>query len=191
MDIDNSHIGTKVYETKVPSQVSWTQEYPKTSFEIIQSFELSKTAKIIDVGGGDSKLLDCLLDAGYEDITVLDISKKALVKAQQRLGNKASKVNWVVSDITIFKPDRTFDIWHDRAAFHFLTEAEQISQYVAIASSCVKDYLSVGTFSKQGPAKCSGLNVSKYSEEELMSVFSSAFHLLDSKTEDHTTPFDR
>tara|TARA_B100000683_G_scaffold138658_1_gene135139 strand:- start:801 stop:1412 length:612 start_codon:yes stop_codon:yes gene_type:complete len=190
MDIDRVAHWEKVYETKVPSQVSWTQEYPKTSFEIIQSFELPKTAKIIDVGGGDSKLVDCLLDAGYEDITVLDISKKALVKAQQRLGDKASKVNWVVSDITIFKPDRTFDIWHDRAAFHFLTEAEQISQYVAIASSCVKDYLSVGTFSKQGPAKCSGLNVSQYSEEELMSVFSSAFHLLDSKTEDHTTPFD-
>ena len=190
MDIDRTAHWEKVYETKAPNQVSWTQEYPKTSFEIIQSFELPKTAKIIDVGGGDSKLVDCLLDAGYEDITVLDISKKALAKAQQRLGDKASKVNWVVSDITTFKPDRTFDIWHDRAAFHFLTEAEQISQYVAIASSCVKDYLSVGTFSKQGPAKCSGLNVSQYSEEELMSVFSSAFHLLDSKTEDHTTPFD-
>ena len=132
-------------------------------------------------GGGDSKLVDCLLDAGYEDITVLDISEKALHRAQQRLGDKASKVNWVVSDITIFKPDRSFDIWHDRAAFHFLTEVEDISQYAALASSFVNGYLSVGTFSKQGPFKCSGLNISQYSKEELISVFSSGFHLLDSK----------
>ena len=180
----------KVYETKSPSQVSWSQEYPKMSFEIIQSFELSKTARIIDVGAGDSKLVDCLLDAGYEDLTVLDISEKALLRAQNRLGDKASKVNWVVSDITTFKPEKPFDVWHDRAAFHFLTEAEHISQYVALASSCVKGYLSVGTFSKQGPHKCSGLNISQYSEEELMLVFSSGFHLLNSIIEDHMTPFD-
>ena len=190
MDLDRTTHWDNVYETKAPNQVSWTQEYPKTSFEIIQSFDLSKTARILDVGGGDSKLVDCLLDAGYEDITVLDISEKALLRAQKRLGDKASKVNWVVSDITTFKPNRSFDVWHDRAAFHFLTEAEQISQYVAIASSCVKGYLSVGTFSKQGPFKCSGLNISQYSEEELVSVFSSGFHLLDSKIEDHKTPFD-
>ena len=190
MDLDRIAHWEKVYETKAPNQVSWTQEYPKTSFDIIQSFELPKTSRIIDIGGGDSKLVDCLLNAGYEDITVLDISEKALHRAQQRLGDKASKVNWVVSDITTFKPDRTFDVWHDRASFHFLTEADQISQYVALAISCVKGYLSVATFSKQGPFKCSGLNISQYSEEELMSVFSSGFHLLDSKIEDHKTPFD-
>ena len=96
----------------------------------------------------------------------------------------------MVSDITTFKPDRPFDVWHARAAFHFLTEADHISQYVALASSYVKGWLSVGTFSKQGPVKCRGLNISQYSEEELVSVFSSGFHLLDSKIEDHTTPFD-
>ena len=131
-----------------------------------------------------------MLDAGYEDVTILDVSGKALLMAQKRIGDKASKVNWVVSDITTFKPDRFFDVWHDRAAFHFLTEADQINQYVALASSCVKGYLSVGTFSKQGPVKCSGLNISQYSLEELMSAFSSGFYLLDSKTEDHMTPFD-
>lgn len=190
MGLDRAAHWEKVYETKSPSQFSWTQEYPKMSFEIIQSFELSKTARIIDVGAGDSKLVDCLLDAGYEDLTVLDISEKALLRAQNRLGDKASKVNWVVSDITKFKPERSFDVWHDRAAFHFLTEAEQISQYVALACSCVKGYLSVGTFSKQGPLKCSGLNISQYSEEELMLVFSSGFRLLNSIIEDHMTPFD-
>ena len=120
MDLDKIAHWEKVYETKAPNQVSWTQEYPTTSFEIIQSFELPKTARIIDVGGGDSKLVDCLLDAGYEDITVLDISEKALLRAQQRLGYKAYKVNWVVSDITTFKPDRSFDVWHDRALFKIL-----------------------------------------------------------------------
>lgn len=189
MDFDRAAYWEKVYETKSPSQVSWTQEYPKMSFEIIQSFELSKTARIIDVGAGDSKLVDCLLDAGYEDVTVLDISEKALLRVQNRLGDKASKVNWVVSDITTFKPERPFDIWHDRAAFHFLTEEDEISQYLALASSCVKGYLSIGTFSKLGPVKCSGLNILQYSKEELISAFSSGFNFLDSKTEDHTTPF--
>jgi len=190
MDLDKATHWEKVYETKSPNQVSWTQEYPKTSFEIIQSFKLPKTSRIIDVGAGDSKLVDCLLDDGYEDITVLDISEKALLRSQKRLGYNGSKVNWVVSDITTYKPDRAFDVWHDRAAFHFLTEAEQISQYLALANNCVKGYLSVGTFSKQGPIKCSGLNILQYSEEELLSLFSSGFHLIDSKTEDHITPFD-
>ena len=190
MYLDRTAHWENVYETKAPNKVSWSQEYPKISFEIVQSFELPKTAKIIDVGGGDSKLVDCLLDNGYEDITVLDISEKALIRAQNRLQDKASKVNWIVSDITKFKPDTSFDIWHDRAAFHFLTEADEISQYVALASSCVKGYLSVGTFSKQGPVKCSGLNILQYSKEELMSAFSSGFNYLDSKFEDHTTPFD-
>ena len=190
MDLDRTTHWDNVYQTKAPKQVSWTQEYPKTSIEIIQSFELNKTARIIDVGGGDSKLVDCLLDAGYEDVTVLDISEKALIRAQKRLGDMASEVNWVISDILTFKPDKTFDFWHDRAAFHFLTETKQISQYVAIATNCVKGYLSVGTFSKQGPVKCSGLKISQYSKTELMSVFGSGFHLVDSKTEDHLTPFD-
>jgi len=190
MNLDRTAHWDNVYETKASNQVSWTQDYPKTSFEIIQSFDLCKTARIIDVGGGDSKLVDCLLDDGYKDITVLDISEKALLRSQKRLGDKASKVNWVVSDMITFIPDRPFDIWHDRAAFHFLTEVEQIRQYVALASNYVKGYMSVGTFSKQGPIKCSGLNILQYSEEELVSLFSSEFHLLDSKTEDHMTPFN-
>lgn len=190
MDIDRTKHWEKVYETKAPNQVSWTQEYPKTSFEIIQSFDLPKSARIIDIGGGDSKLIDCLLDAGYKHITVLDISEKALLRAQYRLGDKASRVNWIVSDITKFKPDTSFDIWHDRAAFHFLTDTDEISQYVALATSCVKGYLSIGTFSKQGPVKCSGLNISQYSKEELISTFNYGFNFLDSKYEDHTTPFD-
>ena len=189
MDLERTAHWDKIYQTKAPNEVSWTQEYPKISLDIIQSFDLSKTARIIDVGGGDSNLVDYLLDAGYQDITVLDISDKALDRSKNRLGDKASKVNWVVSDITTFEPDRSFDFWHDRAAFHFLTEVEQISQYVDIVSSCVSGYLSVGTFSKEGPVKCSGLPISQYNEDKLMSVFSSRFNFCDSIREDHITPF--
>ena len=121
-----------VYETKNPSEVSWTQENPKTSLDLIHSFGLPKTAKIIDVGGGDSRLVDFLLEEGFENISVLDISAKALEKAKTRLGAKADKVNWIVSDITEFKPTTTYDLWHDRAAFHFLTSEEDISKYLNI-----------------------------------------------------------
>ncbi|MBB2950720.1 class I SAM-dependent methyltransferase [Sphingobacterium sp. JUb56] len=125
MDLDNikRHWET-VYETKNSSQVSWTQEVPKTSLDFISSFGLGKQANIIDIGGGDSKLVDHLLDQGYERISVLDISAKALEKTKKRLGIRAEKVNWIVSDITEFEPDNNYEIWHDRATFHFLTTTE-------------------------------------------------------------------
>ena len=110
----------KVYATKQPHEVSWTQELPKTSLDFVHSFNLPKTASIIDIGGGDSKLVDYLLDEGFENISVLDISATAIEKAKQRLGAKAAKVNWIVSDVTEFHPSSTYDCWHDRATFHFL-----------------------------------------------------------------------
>ena len=122
----------KVYQTKSPNKVSWTQETPTTSLKLIQSFQLKTSAKIIDVGGGDSNLVDHLLERGFENITVLDISEKALEKAQKRLGSRAKQVNWVACDITNFKPEHSFDLWHDRAAFHFLTSKEQIKNTVAL-----------------------------------------------------------
>ncbi|MDT0294982.1 class I SAM-dependent methyltransferase [Mesonia ostreae] len=179
-----------VYETKNPNQVSWTQEVPKTSFDLIHSFKVSKKAKIIDVGGGDSNLVDHLLEEGYENISVLDISAKALEKAKARLGAKAEKVTWVVSDVVDFKPETTYDIWHDRAAFHFLTTQEQIAQYVENTSKNVTGYLAIGTFSKNGPLKCSGLEIKQYSEEELKDKFKNNFTPLNCFTEDHLTPFD-
>src|SRR5690606_661692 len=109
-----------VYENKNPDQVSWTQERPDISLRLIQDCELPKSAKIIDIGGGDSKLVDFLLEEGYENITVLDISTKALDRAKKRLGKKADNVHWIVSDITSFEPKVSYDLWHDRAAFHFL-----------------------------------------------------------------------
>lgn len=179
-----------VYETKNPDQVSWTQQTPKMSLEFIRSFNLNKKAKIIDVGGGDSKLVDYLLEDGFENITVLDISSKAIEKAKQRLGEKAKKVSWIVSDITEFKPETTYDVWHDRAAFHFLTSNEQIEKYIEIARHFVTGYLTIGTFSEFGPTKCSGLDIKQYSETQLIAVFKNSFQKIGCMQEDHVTPFD-
>lgn len=178
-----------VYKTKDPNQVSWTQEIPKTSLDFVHSFGLPKTAKIIDIGGGDSKLVDHLLNEGFENITVLDISAQALDKAKKRLGSKAAKINWVVSDITEYKPDTTFDVWHDRATFHFLTTPVQIEKYLDTARKAVSGFLTIGTFSDNGPEKCSGLPIKQYNEEKLTAELHNGFDKLRCITEDHTTPF--
>ena len=190
MDTIRKNHWDTIYETKNPGQVSWTQDIPKTSLDFIHSFGLTKTAKIIDIGGGDSKLVDYLLDEGFENITVLDISAKALDKAKQRLGAKAQKINWVVSDITEFKSDTTFDIWHDRATFHFLTTSEQVEKYMDTARNYVSGFLTIGTFSDNGPTKCSGLDIKQYAEETLTKELQNGFDKLRCVTEDHTTPFD-
>ena len=179
-----------VYETKNPDQVSWTQEVPQTSLDFISSFGLTKDAKIIDIGGGDSKLVDYLLDNGFENITVLDISAKALDKAKNRLGDKAKKVNWVVSDITEFEPKTAYDIWHDRATFHFLTTTEQVAKYMDTARKSVNGYLTIGTFSENGPTKCSGLEIKQYNEETLTTELKNGFDKIRCVTEDHLTPFN-
>lgn len=180
----------KVYETKQPHEVSWTQELPKTSLDFVHSFNLPKTASIIDVGGGDSKLVDYLLDEGFENISVLDISEKAIEKAKQRLGSKAINVNWIVSDVTEFHPTTTFDCWHDRATFHFLTTPDEINIYLATARESVKGFMAIGTFSDNGPEKCSGLHIHQYTEEELQQQLTNGFEKIKCITEDHITPFD-
>ncbi|PTT72007.1 MULTISPECIES: class I SAM-dependent methyltransferase [unclassified Chryseobacterium] len=178
-----------VYETKTPEEVSWTQQKPQTSLELIRSLGSDKSVKIIDIGSGDSNLADFLLEEGYENITVLDISEKALERAKRRLGKDAEKIQWIVADITDFTPEETYDIWHDRAAFHFLTHSEDISKYVRIAEKAVSKNLIVGTFSKNGPKKCSGLEISQYDEESMNSIFENSFEKTDCITEDHITPF--
>jgi len=179
-----------VYETKNSDQVSWTQEIPQTSLDFISSFGVTKDAKIIDIGGGDSKLVDYLLDKGFENLTVLDISEKALEKAKNRLGDKAEKIKWIVSDITEFEPNTTFDIWHDRATFHFLTTTEQVSKYMEIARKSVYGFMTIGTFSENGPTKCSGLEIKQYTEQTLADELKNGFDKIRCVTEDHTTPFN-
>jgi ubiquinone/menaquinone biosynthesis C-methylase UbiE len=179
-----------VYQTKEPSQVSWTQEVPKTSLEFIHSFNLPRSARIIDVGGGDSQLVDHLLAEGFTDITVLDISAKAIEKAKNRLGNSSQKVKWVVSDVTEFTPGTDFDLWHDRATFHFLTAKEQATKYVDVVRRSVVGYLVISTFSQSGPKKCSGLEIKQYGEETLTDEFKNDFDKIRCLTEDHITPFN-
>jgi hypothetical protein len=179
-----------VYETKNPDQVSWTQKVPKIALEFIHSFGLSKQAKIIDIGGGDSKFVDFLIEAGFQNISVLDISSAAIEKAKKRLGNKADKVNWIVSDITAFEPSETYDVWHDRATFHFLTTKPEIEKYLETARKSVMGYLIMGTFSEIGPKKCSGLEIKQYSESTLTAQFNGGFEKLNCVIEDHITPFE-
>ncbi|MCI4442387.1 MAG: class I SAM-dependent methyltransferase [Lentimicrobium sp.] len=190
MEINRKNHWDAVYETKQPNEVSWTQENPKTSLDFIQETRLGKSAKIIDIGGGDSKLVDFLLEEGYENITVLDIAEKALERAKKRLGKNAEKVNWIVSDITEFKPETTYNIWHDRATFHFLTTPEQIKTYAEITKKWVTDFLIIGAFSENGPKKCSGLDIKQYSEMEMENQFSNSFKKLKCISEDHITPFE-
>ncbi len=190
MEIQRKNHWETVYETKQANEVSWTQEKPKTSLDFIRKTNLGKSAKIIDIGGGDSKLVDFLLEEGYTDITVLDISANALERAQKRLGKNAEKVHWIVSDITEFKPEVSYDIWHDRATFHFLTTTDQIKTYVDITEKWVSNFLIIGTFSENGPKKCSGLDIKQYSEMELESQFSNRFKKRECITEDHLTPFE-
>lgn len=180
----------KVYATKQPHEVSWTQEIPKTSLDFIHSFNLSKTSSIIDIGGGDSKLVDYLLDEGFQNISVLDISEKAIERAKQRLGDKSAKVHWIVSDITEFHPTTTYDCWHDRATFHFLTNSDDINIYLSIARKAVTEFLAIGTFSDKGPQKCSMLDVHQYTEDVLQQQLQNGFKKLKCITEDHKTPFN-
>ena len=180
-----------VYATKAEYEVSWFQPYPKTSMAFVELFHLPLDAHIIDVGGGDSHFVDALLDKGYRNLYVLDISATAINKARKRLGNRAAQVQWIVSDVTEFEPPVAFDLWHDRAAFHFLTTEEKIYQYTAVAERAIKPtgYLILGTFSENGPTKCSGLEVKQYTEASMSARFQLSFNRIKCVTEDHLTPF--
>lgn len=181
-----------IYSTKAEQEVSWFQEYPKTSMMFLELFDLPLHANIIDIGGGDSHFVDALLEKGYRNIWVLDISAQAIERAKKRLGNKAKQVNWIVSDVTAFEPPVQFDFWHDRAAFHFLTSDEAIYKYVAIAEDCIRPegYLILGTFSENGPKKCSGLEIKQYNEASMSARFEIAFNRIKCIYEDHITPFN-
>lgn len=193
MNVSEQQHWDKVYSTKAEDEVSWFQPYPKTSMEFVELFKLPLTANIIDIGGGDSHFVDALIDKGYHNIWVLDISAKAIERAKQRLGARATKVHWIVSDITEFEPPVQFDFWHDRAAFHFLTTEDKIYKYVSIAEDAIKKdgYLILGTFSENGPKKCSGLEIKQYSEASMSARFEIAFNRIKCIQEDHFTPYNK
>tara|TARA_A100000164_G_C21777011_1_gene709089 strand:+ start:272 stop:886 length:615 start_codon:yes stop_codon:yes gene_type:complete len=179
-----------IYETKSPSEVSWTEDYPTYSIEFIESLNLDKSLPIIDIGAGDSRVVDSLIELGFNDITVLDISENALNRAKQRLGKISSKIDWISSDILNFRPKKTYNLWHDRACFHFLTKKEDIDYYKNIVRQNVTNHLLICTFSDTGPLKCSGLQVTRYSCEKIKKNFEDSFKLTNCKLKIHKTPFN-
>ncbi|UBM58446.1 class I SAM-dependent methyltransferase [Marinilongibacter aquaticus] len=181
-----------VYANKALEEVSWYQRVPETSLSFFARFEVPLEAKIIDVGGGDSYLVDFLLEAGYCDITVLDVSGKAIARAKERLGKKAEMVKWIVADAADFDPPEKYDFWHDRAAFHFLNDSSELVGYVQSAEKGLRKggLLAIGTFSEKGPAKCSGISIRQYSADSLKAQFELGFNSLECFSVDHKTPFD-
>jgi ubiquinone/menaquinone biosynthesis C-methylase UbiE len=181
-----------IYETKDATQVSWFQQHPELSLRFIEETRVDKAGQIIDVGGGASTLVDDLLANEYENVTVLDISLAALQVARQRLGSFASRVTWLEADVTQVKlPYRFYDVWHDRAVFHFLTREEDRARYVKAVQHSVKTggHVIVATFGLEGPLRCSGLEVVRYSPDSLHDEFGNDFELVDTTNELHQTPF--
>ncbi len=181
-----------VYETKHSTEVSWFQEHPKLSLQFIERTGIDKTGSIIDVGGGASTLVDDLLDRGYQNITVLDISRAALQVAQERLGLRARAVNWLEADITQVQLAHNFyEIWHDRAVFHFLTRADDRKRYIEAVLRSVKTggHVIVATFALDGPSRCSNLEVVRYDQDSLHDEFGDRFDLVHSTSKSHQTPF--
>ncbi|OJW84171.1 MAG: SAM-dependent methyltransferase [Bacteroidetes bacterium 46-16] len=192
MKFDRKAHWDKIYSTKLLNEVSWYEPTPRTSLSFLRQFQLPFDARIIDVGGGDSLFVDHVLGLGYTDITVLDISASAINRAKLRLGDKAANVKWIVADAASFKPTEQYDFWHDRAAFHFLTEEPDITNYInAIKKGLKPDgVLVVGTFSEQGPKKCSGIDIKQYSELTLSKRLQKHFNKIKCITVDHITPFN-
>ena len=181
-----------VYQTKSDQQVSWYRDHLDNSLRMILNTKVGKDAAIIDVGGGSSTLADDLLDNGFADISVLDISASAMKKSQARLGSQAKQIEWLEADITnVSLPKNYYDIWHDRAVFHFLTDAEDRQKYVKLVMNSLKigGHIIVASFGENGPLKCSGLDVVRYSPETMHNEFGNEFKLIKSLNETHQTPF--
>lgn len=181
-----------IYNQKQSKDMSWYQEVPVTSLNFVKELNLPRTAKIFDNGGGDSHFVDYMLQMEYEDITVLDISETALQKTKERLGEKADKVKWIIADEARCNPGEQYDLWHDRAAFHFLTEENEIQNYIQTVGKCIKPegYLVIGTFSEEGPKKCSGIEITQYSEKSIVEKFEKYFKAVKCINVDHVTPFN-
>lgn len=180
----------KIYYSRTPDEMSWTQGYPDISMKLLKLSGVTKTAKIIDIGGGNGTFVSHLLKKGFQNLTVVDISKEAIEKTKTLMGPLADKIEWIVSDILDFVPTKSYDYWHDRATFHFLTEQNEIDRYIEIVNKAISlsGFLSIGTFSTAGPTKCSGLEIKQYSEKTLTATLNDNFEKVKCLTEDHLTP---
>ncbi len=179
-----------VYASKGEDEVSWFQENPRRSLELIAQIGINKAAPVVDVGGGASRLIDALIEQGYADTTVLDISKRAVALAQERLGRFQDSVDWIVADVTEWTPRRRYALWHDRAVFHFLTaEGDRKAYRKTLAKGLASDgHVIIATFGPDGPEQCSGLPVVRYDEDTIAKVFDGLLRLEGSGSEDHITP---
>ena len=180
----------RVYAQKGEQEVSWFQEVPATSLRLVSATGVGRDARIVDVGGGASRLVDALLAAGYERLTVLDLAAPALERARQRLGPRASSVAWIAADVTAWEPEGTFEVWHDRAVFHFLVRPEDRAAYRAtlLRALSTGGHAVVATFAPDGPERCSGLPVARYDPESLARELGPELRLVESLREDHRTP---
>lgn len=192
MNNDLKNHWENIYSNKHENEVSWFQTIPKTSHQLIKKLNLESNDNIIDIGSGRSRILKILIDEGFNNLSYLDISKEACKKSKIALGDDKSKVNWNVENVLNFESKIKYKLWHDRAVFHFFTDKKDIEKYKEVAIKNISDggYLVLGTFSINGPKKCSGLDVSQYSEQSLYEIFKSDFNLLESFYIDHQTPFD-
>ena len=180
----------RVYGAKAEDEVSWFQAHPSTSLRLVAASGVRPDARAVDIGGGASRLVDALLDAGFRNLTVLDIADIPLDKARRRLGPRASAVTWVPADVRSWEPGTPFDLWHDRAVFHFMTRPEDREAYLATMRKALSPggQVIIGTFSTAGPEQCSGLPVTRYEPDTLATVLGAAFRLVESVREEHVTP---
>jgi SAM-dependent methyltransferase len=190
MTFDRRKHWEQLYTTKSPLDASWYQDEPTVSLELVARTGAGTGARIVDVGGGASVLVDRLLARGYRNVAVLDISVAALEFAQARLGDRAVQVEWLASDIVEFRPAHTFDIWHDRAVFHFLTDAADRRAYVAAMDRALEPggHVIIGAFALEGPRKCSGLDVVQYNADKLSAELGDGYRLVEQLQETHFTP---
>ena len=192
--VENKAHWDKLYTSKKPTEVSWHQTHLEKSLDLVRAAGVNESARIIDVGGGASTLVDDLLAAGFRHVTVLDIASTAIRNARERLGQRADEVAWLEADITrVELQAHRYDVWHDRAVFHFLTDATDRRRYLETVNHAVKPggHVIVATFGPHGPLQCSGLDIVRYSPEGLRREFGADYRLVQSVTEDHVTPAGR
>jgi len=190
-ELDRQAHWQNVYKEKGENQVSWFQERPTISLELIEAAGAKPNSTIIDIGGGASRLVDALIDKGYRDLTVLDLSASAVSIAKIRLGQSAALVKWIVADVTQWEPPSRYDLWHDRAAFHFLTEVSDRTAYIERLKNAlpVGGHAIIGTFALEGPERCSGLPVVRYDAAQLALMLTPLFTLVDMRRHEHKTPW--
>jgi 2-polyprenyl-3-methyl-5-hydroxy-6-metoxy-1,4-benzoquinol methylase len=189
-DIERQAHWENVYQTKGEDEVSWFQDSPAISLDLIRATGVRPDAAIVDIGGGASRLADALLDAGFSSITVLDLSEKALEVSKTRLGERGAGLKWIAADVTVWQPPEVYDVWHDRAAFHFLTDPNHQAAYAACVSKAVRagGHVIIGTFAPDGPERCSGLPVVRHDAASLGTVLGPQFTLMESRRHAHRTP---